>query len=226
MRLEAIRKPEGDEAQCRSCGGAVHRRPFGEMHAGSYVHDGKRVEIRRAPRDGFQNPVVLDALTQYFDGGLYRLYPSDRYFAKGGKRIHRAVWQDAFGPIPRGCHIHHRDANPANNELENLECIDADEHLKIPRSDGLEKRGGKHFSDSARQSAANWHRSEEGRLWHKRHAERSQNWKKWKREPRNCEHCGQEFQALIRENGKQQQKFCHANCKASHYRQRKALGND
>lgn len=215
MWLEAVPVAEGDACQCPTCGGYVRKRAFGEMHAGSYVLDGKRVEVRRAPREGFANPIYLDPLTQYFDGGLYRLWPSERYFARGGAKLHRAVWASAFGDIPRGCHIHHRDGNAANNAIDNLECLPASEHLRLPTG-----RAGS-ISDKARAAAAEWHRSEEGRLWHKRHAERTKSWTKWERHPKNCLTCGNEFQALVRKNGREQ-KFCHANCKATYHRRRRA----
>lgn len=227
MRLEALRKPEGNETQCPCCGGAVQRRKLGEMHAGSFVLDGERVDIRQRPDDHYQDPVVLDVLTQYFDGGLYRLWPSERYYTRGGKKLHREAWRQAFGDIPRGCHIHHRDGDPANNRIGNLECLPASEHLSLTwrESKGTRKKG-EHFTDAARAAAADWHRSPEGRLWHKRHAERSQSWTKWKREPRNCDQCGIEFEALVRKSGRSQI-YCTSVCKSAAYRERRrATRND
>lgn len=223
MRMEAIRKTENNEACCPTCGGGVYRRTFGEMHAGSYVHDGKRVDIRRKPKEGFQNPIILDSITQYFMGGIYRMWPSERYLAKGGKRLHRDAWEAAFGKIPKGCHIHHRDANPLNNSIENLECIEPHHHNDETHK-ARKARGEKYtFSNLARERAAAWHKSEEGREWHRQHAKKSQGWKKWKREPRPCLYCGVEFDCLIRANG-HQQKFCTTNCRAAHYRKRVASG--
>lgn len=218
MRLEAIHLAEDHENCCPTCGGGVRRRTYGEMHAGSFILDRERVEIRRGPQDGFADPIVLDALTQYFDGGLYRLWPGEAYYTRGGKKLHRHVWEDAFGPIPRGCHIHHRDGDPGNNALSNLECMDGREHLSHTWHATKDKRPSG-FSDAARNAAAEWHRSEAGRLWHKRHAKRSKSWTKWKREPRDCRHCGKTFDCLIRANG-HQQKYCSTNCKVAAYRER------
>ncbi|MGE4527284.1 MAG: HNH endonuclease signature motif containing protein [Rhodospirillaceae bacterium] len=129
----------------------------------------------------------------------------------------------AFGKIPKGCHIHHRDGNVLNNKLDNLECIPSSEHLSITweahKADRTE-----HFTEDARERAAAWHRSEEGRLWHKRHAERAKSWTKWKRERKPCLHCGKEFDALVRASG-YSQKFCSNACKAAYYRKRKASGS-
>lgn len=213
MRLEAIQKPENHEEGCPTCGGAVCRRSYGEMHAGSFVLDGERVEIRRIPIDGFKDPIVLDEITQYFNGGLYRLWPSERYFSKGGSRLHRDVWEHAFGPIPTGRHIHHKDSNPKNNAIWNLECIEPAEHWSKP------KVGNKGVSAKARLAAAEWHKSPEGREWHRQHAKKAQSWTKWKREPRSCIMCGATFDALIRKSGASQ-KYCNELCKTAHYRER------
>jgi len=48
---------------------------------------------------------------------------------KGG--IHRKVWNDAHGKIPKEHHIHHIDGNPNNNDISNLVCITVEEHAKI-----------------------------------------------------------------------------------------------
>ena len=220
MRLETVHCAPSDAEKCPTCGGHIHKRVFGEMHAGSFLLDGKRVDIRKQPNPEYRDPIYLDEITQYFNGGLYRLWPNDRYVSRGGKRLHRDVWAGAFGPIPKGCHIHHRDGNTINNRLENLECIPASQHLS---ETWREKKGhlppGAFFTHEAREKAADWHRSEEGRLWHKRHAQRSQSWTKWKREERPCAKCGNAFQALIRKSGNAG-KYCSASCKVAAYRER------
>jgi len=190
------------------------------MYAGSFVLDGERVEIRKRPAEGFADPVVLDALTQYFDGGLYRLWPSEQYLSKGGKRLHRDVWSAAFGPIPKGCHIHHRDGDKFNNALSNLECMDGSQHLSETWHE-TKRDVSEHFTDGARRAAAEWHKSEAGRLWHSRHAKRSKGWTKWKREPKHCPKCGVEFEALVRKSG-HSQIYCTRVCKAAAYRERRS----
>lgn len=193
--------------------------------------DGKRLEIRRVPDAGYADPIVLDPLTQYFDGGLYRLWPSETYYARGGKKLHRDVWTSAFGEIPPKHHIHHKDGNAANNRIDNLECLPASEHLahETRRRNKIELRNPDgtiaprvHFSEEARKKAADWHKSEEGRLWHKRNAERTKNWQKWTRVAKPCGNCGLEFMALERKSG-HTQKYCTPNCKAAAYRKRNAV---
>lgn len=222
MWLETLHKPEKDQECCPTCRGGVQRRTYGEVYAGAFIQDGQRLEIRRVPATGYYDPVVLDPLTQYFDGGLYRIWPSERYYSRGGKKLHRKVWECAFGSIPKGHHIHHKDANTANNSLSNLECLPAKENLAemLKRTSVARKTRG--FGAKAREAAAAWHKSEEGRLWHKRHAERQKTWTKWKREQRACLECGKEFLALIRASGRSQ-KYCSRRCgvKASVARRKK-----
>lgn len=224
MWLEAICKSESDAAGCPTCGGGIQRRAYGEMYAGSFILDGFRVEMRRVPREGFIDAVCLDPITTYFNGKLYRARPSDPYLAAGAGLLHRLVWEDAFGAIPDNCHIHHVDGNPKNNKLSNLECLDAREHMsKTWEASRRAIPAGKHFSDNARRKAAEWHSSEAGRLWHKRHAERSKGWLKWGREDKPCAGCGVVVKMLVRKSGCAQ-KYCTTNCKAATYRARKKVG--
>ncbi len=44
---------------------------------------------------------------------------------------HRAVWEDAFGPIPPGYVVHHIDGNETNNALDNLQCMTTQAHSSI-----------------------------------------------------------------------------------------------
>ncbi len=72
------------------------------MYAGSFILNEERVEIRRVPDAQYRDPIVLDELTQYFDGKLYRIWPSSKYLTNGSKgSIHRAAWFGAFGKNSR-----------------------------------------------------------------------------------------------------------------------------
>ena len=47
------------------------------------------------------------------------------------KQAHRVIWEEAYGPIPAGYDIHHKDNNPHNNSLDNLMCMTHAEHLAL-----------------------------------------------------------------------------------------------
>ncbi len=48
-----------------------------------------------------------------------------------GKLLHRLVYEETFGPIPEGFHIHHLDNDKNNNALENLVLISKSNHHKL-----------------------------------------------------------------------------------------------
>lgn len=71
--------------------------------------------------------VVLSETAQKFDGVEY--FIAGRYWKRGKTYLHRAVWVYHHGPIPDGHHIHHKDGNRSNNQVENLEPQDGMKHL-------------------------------------------------------------------------------------------------
>lgn len=70
-----------------------------------------------------------------FAGATFYRYPqssgsASRYFQDGaGRSLHRVMWETVYGPIPPAHHVHHKDGNHSNNEITNLECIPAFDHL-------------------------------------------------------------------------------------------------
>lgn len=45
--------------------------------------------------------------------------------------LHRAVWEEYYGQkIPDGYVIHHKDENPKNNSIDNLQLMTIEEHIK------------------------------------------------------------------------------------------------
>lgn len=77
-----------------------------------------------------------------FNGITYRRYPDSthnnhrNYFQAWHSKsvtpryLHRDVWEYHYGAIPHGFHIHHRDSNPLNNNITNLECISPRVHMR------------------------------------------------------------------------------------------------
>lgn len=60
-----------------------------------------------------------------------------RFFSKGSRGVaqrkyeHHLVWEQAFGSIPEGYEIHHKDGNKLNNSLSNLQLITRSEHARL-----------------------------------------------------------------------------------------------
>ena len=63
-----------------------------------------------------------------FDGLSFRRDKRTGYFlnAKTHKRLHVYVWEYYNGSeVPKGYHVHHKDFNKGNNEIENLVLMSA-----------------------------------------------------------------------------------------------------
>ena len=100
-------------------------------------------------------------------------YKGDKYSLRDGyyistSRLHRRIWQDHFGEIPEGHHIHHRNGDGTDNRIENLECIDKKSHHKMHFN--WEERKKILHSPEIKERAHQWHRSEKGRKRHSRTA--------------------------------------------------------
>ena len=152
--------------------------------------------------------------TVTFNGIKYRRYPnaknaSDRkyYTASKADRIagragylHRDVWKAAHGEIPPGFDIHHKDGDPNNNDVSNLECVERSRHHKECHP----VRNPRTFTADDYKKAADWHRSEEGHKWHTRTSRLYE---------RKCPLCGAVYQTKGNEgknwSGK---RFCSRHC--------------
>lgn len=94
-------------------------------------NDFERHRISVLERDLTEPPVVevVDDKHQKFDGVVYRK-KSDTHYGNG-LQIHRVVYAYYFGEIPDDYIIHHIDANPANNDISNLQLLSKVEHGKL-----------------------------------------------------------------------------------------------
>ena len=50
---------------------------------------------------------------------------------RSSRQAARKIWARAYGPIPKGYHIHHKDQDFTNNSLDNLECMDGGAHTSL-----------------------------------------------------------------------------------------------
>lgn len=57
--------------------------------------------------------------------------------------LHRKIYEDIYGPIPKGYHIHHKDGNTENNSPDNLQALSPSEHSKLTMTEFLSSSGGK-----------------------------------------------------------------------------------
>jgi hypothetical protein len=65
--------------------------------------------------------------------GYYRI--TSRKEGNNGKLLHRLIFEEVHGPIPKGCDIHHIDEDKLNNRIENLELKEHRLHVGHHRKD-------------------------------------------------------------------------------------------
>ena len=156
-----------------------------------------------------------------FDGLSFRRDKRTGYFlnAKTHKRLHVYVWEYYNGgEVPKGYHIHHKDNDKNNNEIENLVLLSAHEHQTLHGNSWSEERkewARQNLIDNARPKASEWHGSEEGKKWHSEHAKKVFGNLPFKTFV--CTYCGQVFQS--RKTMKEgQNRFCSGKCSAAYRR--------
>ena len=63
------------------------------------------------------------------DLGYY--YISSTKEGNKNKYLHRLLFEDFYGPIPKGCHIHHKDETPLHNCVMNLQMLTHKDHINF-----------------------------------------------------------------------------------------------
>ena len=155
-----------------------------------------------------------------FDGLSFRRDKRTGYFLNSTihKRLHVYVWEHYNGEVPKGYHIHHKDHDKNNNEIENLVLLSAHEHQTLHGNSWSEERkewARQNLIDNARPKASEWHGSEEGKKWHSEHAKKVFGNLPFKTFV--CTYCGQEFQSR-KTRKDDQNRFCSGKCSAAYRR--------
>ena len=157
---------------------------------------------------------IISDTQQEFNGDIY-YWCGKRYFQNAktmSLSLHRAVWKYNMGEIPKGFHVHHR-VSKKHNQFYELELLSMSEHLSL-HAKALKRKPTK----KCREKAIEWHKSEEGKKWHKFHYEKNKELLHVTFE-RICTGCGKKFQSTR----KTRNVFCSAYCGV---RYRKQTGVD
>ena len=132
-----------------------------------------------------RNKITFAGIVYYWDG---------RYFISArGKRLHVAVWESCYGPVPQGCCVHHRDNDRRNNAIDNLEILTRSGHAKLHMADPERREMSRRTVTTAIEAAREWHGSEQGLEWHRKHYEQTKHALHAKRYRHICRRCGKEF---------------------------------
>lgn len=155
-----------------------------------------------------ENKIVLDGISFVASGRDYF------YNAQRRMYLHRYLWEKAFGKIPEGYEIHHKDWNKRNNDLDNLEMLTVSEHRERHNNEMTDERRQQlreNMLKNALPAAIEWHGSEQGIEWHKEHYERYKH-KFHTTVDKRCIQCDTPFTAGS--NGRN--KFCSNKCKSAY----------
>lgn len=165
--------------------------------------------------------VAVRAITptiQEFNGERFYRYDGEkRYFRRPSRRgeqyLHRVVWMFYHGDIQPGYHIHHIDGDRSNNQPSNLELVPSKKHHQLHYQADKEawKLARKAGLCKARDAAKEWHKSEEGRSWHRRHYANVAEKLHEGAGELVCLWCKKPFMA-----GTKRSLFCSRNCKTRH----------
>ena len=125
----------------------------------------------------------------------------------------------------KGYDVHHIDGNKDNNDISNLQLLNKTEHKKIHSDsskwseDRLKK--ARRRMDYAREYANLWHKSQEGREWHKEQWKNSLGKYQNNKIKKKCKYCGNEYE--VNKSNASTSKFCSNKCKSAY---RRASGVD
>ena len=155
----------------------------------------------------------------FFDGYKFRRDAKTGYYLSSkntdiGKheRLHRYVWRYHNGDIPDGFHVHHKDEDKYNNEIENLVCIPKHDHISLHGYERAEREYDwivNNLDKMARPKASEWHGSESGKEWHKQQYELTKEKFHVKRDY-VCEYCGKPFKST-----NVRSRYCSGACSAA-----------
>ena len=154
----------------------------------------------------------------FVDGYKFRRDTKTGYYLSTKKigvsriRLHVYIWSKYNGDVPKGHEIHHKDEDKDNNEITNLECWTKNRHKKWHgenASPELREKWNENLNKSARLKATEWHRSDEGRKWHKEHAKKTFGKEKLVYITKQCEVCGTDYKTP-----REWSRFCTPSCQS------------
>jgi hypothetical protein len=102
--------------------------------------------------------------------GHFRI--TSRKEGNNGKYLHRLIWEEHYGEIPEGFVIHHKNGNPQDNRIENMEMMPHSNHVSLHNCGESHPFYGKHLSAEHRRKVSENHADTSGEnngMYGKRH---------------------------------------------------------
>jgi hypothetical protein len=139
----------------------------------------------------------------YYKGRKYHL---NKGYYKTTVALHQAIWEEHFGTIPDGHHIHHKNGDSTDNRIENLECMHKSKHHSLHFS--AKKQVEAMHSKKARLKKREWALSQSGQRILSLSGKKA--WQNRKAVSRICIICSASF-VTKNLNGT---KYCSGKCRA------------
>ena len=160
--------------------------------------------------------IILSAKYQWFNGVKFTRDDTTGYYLSSTlhKRMHVYVYEFYHGEIPDGYEVHHIDLNRANNDISNLKLLSVSDHKKLHGdllTDAQREWKRQNLTQNARPKAIEWHKSDEGRQWHREHIQKQQE-VLHRKVNKTCIYCGKTYQGEVKS------RFCSNACKSAHRR--------
>jgi len=157
-----------------------------------------------------------------FNGLKFRRDKKTGYYLNSSihKRLHVYVWEYFNGEVPNGYQVHHKKGKQ-NNDIEYLEPLTQKEHMKLhgeTETDERKEWKRNNLKENVRPKASEWHKSEEGREWHKKHFEQFKD-KIFTKHIKVCDYCKKKY-----ETTQDSSRFCSNKC-SSAWRRKEGLDN-
>lgn len=127
------------------------------------------------------------------------------------RRLHIYVWEKHHGKIPKGYCVHHIDHDKSNNDISNLTLMSIRDHQQMHAIEPERMEEAKKNILIAVRFAVDWHKSDDGREWHKLHAKEQMTAMLANTTKCICQCCGKEYETPEFCVGRS--KFCSESCK-------------
>lgn len=159
---------------------------------------------------------IISPTKQFFNGKNYWKDKSSGYYRNAQVKphsLHRQVWIYHNGEIPKGLVIDHINRNKDDNQIDNLRIVTHSVNNKNVSKEVQQKR--KKHMQIIIEKAKGWHKSKEGREWHKKHG--AEAYQKREAIKKICAHCGKVYYTTQYSD---RARFCGQNCKMKARRRR------
>ena len=124
----------------------------------------------RFDKDSAPDEIWYDGVKYHRMGGKRKYYLSTSTTNAGRKSpkgLHVAIWENKSGKkVPADFEVHHRNGDTFDFSADNLECLPKNIHRRLPKR--IDVNALREHLSTVRHLASAWHKSDEGREWHRK----------------------------------------------------------